>query len=75
MYRERLIREAEISNDLADARLFGFDVLGEGGSYNTFVTDAPFFEKRIDILDYDTLWDDATRSGYMDVRSAKLVDK
>ncbi len=53
----------------------GFDVLGEGGSYNTFVTDAPFFKKRIDILDYDTLWDDATRSGYMDVHSAKLVEK
>jgi len=53
----------------------GFDVLGEGGSYNTFVTDAPFFSKRIEILDYDSLWDEKTRSGYIDVKMAKFIPK
>ena len=54
---------------------WGFDILGEGGSYNTFVTDAPFFDRKIDILDYDTIWDDNTRSGYIDVKTAKFVKK
>lgn len=54
---------------------FGFDVLGEGGSYNTFVTDAPFFSQKIGILDYETIWDAKTRSGYMDVKTAKFLPK
>lgn len=53
---------------------FGFDLLGEGGSYNTFVTDAPHFRKRIVFLDKKINWDEKTRSGHVVVEAA-LVPK
>ncbi len=52
----------------------GFDILGEGGSYNTFVTDAPFFEKRIQLVNPAIVWDEKTRSGYV-VTDAMLAEK
>ena len=52
----------------------GFDILGEGGSFNTFVTDAPFFKQRIDFVNPAIVWDEKTRSGYV-VTDAMLVEK
>lgn len=54
---------------------FGFDVDFEGGSANTFVLDAPFFKKRIQLLDTENIWDDLTSSGYLNVKDAALIDK
>jgi diphthamide synthase (EF-2-diphthine--ammonia ligase) len=53
----------------------GFDVLGEGGHYNTFVCDAPFFRKRIEFVNTAKMWDVRTSSGYLDVKDARLVSK
>ncbi|MBI2971599.1 MAG: diphthine--ammonia ligase [Candidatus Aenigmarchaeota archaeon] len=52
----------------------GFDALGEGGAYNTFVCDAPFFSAKVAITDSEIRWDEKTRSGYV-VAQAKLVKK
>ncbi len=52
----------------------GFDILGEGGSFNTFVTDAPFFKKRVQLLNSAIVWDEKTRSGYV-VTDATLTEK
>jgi len=52
----------------------GFDLLGEGGSYNTFVMDAPFFSKRIEIISSEKHWHDDSRSGYI-VAKAKVAGK
>ena len=52
----------------------GFDILGEGGSFNTFVTDAPFFKKRIELVNPAMVWDKSTRSGYV-VTDARLAEK
>jgi len=52
----------------------GFDVLGEGGSFNTFVTDAPFFKRRIEFVNPAIVWDEHTRSGYV-VTDATLAKK
>jgi len=54
---------------------FGFDPLGEGGQYNSFVVDGPIFKKRIEFLDTQTVWDSKTSSGYLEVRDAELKDK
>jgi len=53
---------------------FGFDLLGEGGSYNTFVTDAPHFRKKIVFDNTKINWDEKTRSGHI-VADAVLLPK
>ncbi len=63
-------------NDLkARSKKFGFDILLEGGSGNTFVLDAPFFKKSIEFKSTEKIWDKATSSGYLKVNDAALVDK
>jgi predicted ATP pyrophosphatase (TIGR00289 family) len=52
----------------------GFDILGEGGAFNTFVTDAPFFKQRIELVNPAIVWDTKTRSGYI-VSDAMLTEK
>lgn len=52
----------------------GFDLLGEGGSYNTFVVDAPFFKNRIEITEKEKHWHDDSRSGYI-VAKAEIAEK
>lgn len=54
---------------------FGFDALGEGGGYNSFVVDGPIFKKRIEFLDAEKIWDSKTSSGYLDVKDAELKEK
>mgnify|MGYP001561019030 CR=1 FL=1 len=53
---------------------FGFDPLGEGGSYNTFVTYAPYFSGKITFSNQKIVWDEKTRSGHI-VTDAVLVPK
>ncbi len=71
---KRLDRKSFVELKALSAK-FGFDLLGEGGHYNTFVTDGPLFRKRIKFLEVSKVWDPKTASGYMEVRSAVLVDK
>jgi predicted ATP pyrophosphatase (TIGR00289 family) len=54
---------------------YGFDVLFEGGSGDTFVCDAPMFKKKIEFLDTKKVWDSTTSSGYLEVTNAELADK
>jgi diphthine-ammonia ligase len=48
-------------------------LVGEGGEYETLVLDAPFFKKRIQVLQTERTWEN--HSGYLLVKEAKLVDK
>ena len=48
-------------------------LVGEGGEYETLVLDAPFFKKKIQILQAERIWEN--HSGYLLVKEAKLVDK
>jgi len=52
---------------------YGVSPVGEGGEYETLVLDAPFFKKRIELLQVDRIWED--QSGYLLVKEAKLVGK
>lgn len=57
------------------SKKFGFDVLGEGGYYNTFVVDGPIFKKKIEVLKTRKVWDNKTSSGYLEIEEANLGSK
>ncbi|MBI4010611.1 MAG: diphthine--ammonia ligase [Candidatus Aenigmarchaeota archaeon] len=54
---------------------FGFDILGEGGYYNTFVVDGSIFKKKIEFTEQIKKWDAKTSSGYLEVKNAVLRSK
>ncbi|KPV62733.1 MAG: ATP-binding region [Candidatus Bathyarchaeota archaeon BA2] len=69
----RNINQATL-NDLIELNdKYHISLVGEGGEYETLVLDAPFFKKRIRLLQTDRIWEN--HSGYLLVREAKLVDK
>jgi diphthine-ammonia ligase len=55
------------------AEKYRITLSGEGGEYETFVTDAPFFVKRIEILESATEY--RNFRGLFSIRSARLVEK
>lgn len=57
------------------SKKFGFDILGEGGYYNTLVVNGPIFNKRIEVVNSRKVWDNKTSSGYLEIEEAKLVPK
>lgn len=46
---------------------------GEGGEFETLVLDAPFFKKRLEILEGEKVWE--KQSGVYNVKDVILVDK
>jgi len=52
---------------------YGISPVGEGGEYETLVIDAPFFWKRIRLLQVEKFWEN--HSGYMLVEKADLIVK
>jgi len=61
-------------NDLVKLhKRYGVSLVGEGGEYETLVPDAPFFKRRIRLLQTEKVWEN--QSGYLLVRKADLVDK
>ncbi len=52
---------------------YGVSLTFEGGEGETLVLDCPIYRKRLEILEYDTVWDG--RAGYLIVRKARLVAK
>ncbi|MDD1709924.1 MAG: diphthine--ammonia ligase [Methanoregulaceae archaeon] len=52
---------------------YGIMLTGEGGEYETFVLDAPFFTKRIEIIEAST--DYQNYRGFYRIIRARLVDK
>lgn len=59
---------------LADLnKRFGVSLVGEGGEYETLVLDAPFFKKRLKILEAEKVW--KNQSGHFVVKKAELEGK
>jgi len=54
-------------------RKYQVSLVGEGGEYETLVLDAPFFRKRIRLLQVEKVW--ADQSGHLLVKEAELTDK
>ncbi len=69
----RIIDEKAVDDLIELNRRFQVSLVGEGGEYETLVLDAPFFGKRIDLVDAERVWEKT--SGYLDVRRAVLVGK
>ncbi|MCS7119816.1 MAG: TIGR00289 family protein [Nitrososphaerota archaeon] len=69
----RKIDEQSLKELVEVAKKFNISLVGEGGEYETFVTDAPFFNKRIRILEAETFWKGC--AGSLMIKQATLVDK
>jgi len=69
----RKIDEASIKALIELNRQYGVSLVGEGGEYETLVLDAPFFRKRIKILEAEKVW--KNQSGYYLITKAKLENK
>ena len=54
-------------------RKFGISPVGEGGEYETLVLDAPYFRRKIQLLQVEKIWE--KDSGYLLVKKARLVHK
>ncbi|MGC8998125.1 MAG: TIGR00289 family protein [Candidatus Bathyarchaeia archaeon] len=52
---------------------FGVSLVGEGGEYETLVLDAPFFRKKLKIVEAERVW--KGQSGYLLVKRAVLEAK
>jgi len=55
------------------SRTWGVSPCGEGGEYETFVVDAPFFVKRIKIVNYEVFW--CRNWGELTILDAVLIEK
>ncbi|MCS7097275.1 MAG: diphthine--ammonia ligase [Candidatus Methanomethylicia archaeon] len=69
----REINTETINDLLTKSRKYGISVCGEGGEYETFVYDAPFFKKRILLKDFEKRW--FGDRGILHIKSAELICK
>ncbi len=65
----RLLDEAALADLSGLHEQYGVHVLGEGGEFETLVTDGPHMDRPIEI-EYETVWD-GTR-GHLEIESARL---
>ncbi|MFH1821814.1 MAG: diphthine--ammonia ligase [Methanobacteriota archaeon] len=52
---------------------YGINPSGEGGEYESFVLNAPFFKNRIKLTEVERVWKDT--NGYLLIKRAKFVEK
>lgn len=69
----RRMDENAISDLVELNQRFQVSIVGEGGEYETLVLDAPFFKRRIELVEIERIWEKT--SGYLDVKKAILVKK
>ena len=70
--------EKKLDNDAIEALVhlneqYGVSLVGEGGEYETLVLDAPFFKKRIKVVEAEKMW--KGQSGVLLVKKAVLETK
>lgn len=66
--------DAEAVEALVDLnKRFGVSLVGEGGEYETLVLDAPFFRKKLRIIEAETIW--KGQSGHLLIKKAVLENK
>ena len=67
------IDSAKIRRLIELNKKYGLDICGEGGEYETLVTDTPWFSKSIKIVEAEKTWDGI--SGKYIIRKATLEEK
>jgi ABC transporter with metal-binding/Fe-S-binding domain ATP-binding protein len=56
-------------------KLYKISVNGEGGEYESFVTDCPMFKEKIIVEESENHWDKKTSSGVLEIKKIKTVKK
>lgn len=69
----RKINASTISDLIQLYKKYQVSPVGEGGEYETLVLDAPFFKKKMRLIETKENWENHT--GYLLVKKAELVDK
>jgi len=69
----RKIDEATVKDLIELNKKFQVSLVGEGGEYETLVLDAPFFKKRIKLVETEKVWEG--QSGYLLIKRAILESK
>jgi len=69
----RKIDENTVKDLIILNKRYGISPVGEGGEYETLVLDAPFFKKKIKIVEVEKIW--RHQSGHFLIRKAKLESK
>ncbi|MEM3596965.1 MAG: TIGR00289 family protein [Candidatus Bathyarchaeia archaeon] len=69
----RKIDKETIKALVALNKRYGVSVVGEGGEYETFVLDAPYFKKQIKIVSVEKFW--KNHSGQLLIKEARLESK
>ena len=54
---------------------FGLSIIGEGGEFETFVLDAPFFPKKLVIEDSEVIWNEIRGTGWLKINKLTLKKK
>ena len=68
--------DREALEELKDLKeKYRIHVAGEGGEFETIVTDCPMFDKRVHLETSDIRWEPKTGTGYLEVIKAELVEK
>ena len=57
-----------------DSLKYGFHIGGEGGYYDTLVLDAPLFQKKLKLIDFDKKFE-SDYNGYLLVKGVEVIDK
>ncbi|MGD8506899.1 MAG: TIGR00289 family protein [Candidatus Bathyarchaeota archaeon] len=69
----RKINQKTIKDLIKLSKRHEISVIGEGGEYETLVIDAPFFKKRIQLVQTEKTWEN--HSGYLLIKKAELAEK
>jgi diphthine-ammonia ligase len=69
----RKIDDGAVADLMGLNRKYGVSLVGEGGEYETLVLDAPFFKKRIRVIEFSKVWKE--QSGYLEISRAELENK
>ena len=67
------INSATLHNLIELHEKYQISLVGEGGEYESLVLDAPFYKKRIEIVQSETRYENS--SGVLVVKEARLVEK
>ncbi len=69
----RILDKKALSELIDLDKKIGLNTAGEGGEYETFVLDAPFFKKKLKVVDSVKHW--KKTSGFLEIKELKLVKK
>ncbi|MHA2105251.1 MAG: diphthine--ammonia ligase [Candidatus Hodarchaeales archaeon] len=54
---------------------FGLSIGGEGGEYESLVLDAPFFKKKIELVEKEVIFDEIRSQGTLQIKKIQVIDK